>query len=190
MALWNTYGTHNRSVEEGLSTTWRSEKVQELELMEPGRYSRKSFWKYTRFRSKKFTYHGMTRSVAEACAEDLNRLFNRRLVPQVWNPTAVGPTKGEIGQWKSPTNPTQYDYGYKSCGRAVPSLASGDDWKVEVVVDEELEYRHEAVTVPYAGTTPDTPRWLAFEMDPSNSSFDSYFSGIAGKLDYGEGEDS
>lgn len=184
MSLFNTYTAANRDVTAALDTSWRKVLVEsEWHLVEgTGGGYHVDYWKYYRTRTKSFSYVGLTREAAKECAAAMHALFNRRFLPQSLDmQTSTGV------RWIRPANPLQQDYEYVDACKVNVQKVSGDDWSVTVEVDETLEYKHTPQISSQYGGRPSC--WVAFEADPSNSEFDSYFTGIAGRLDYGEDED-
>lgn len=152
--LLSNWGKHNRVVTEELTTQFRRENKRDSGFGW-------QYFEYTRIRTKKYKYIALTREAAIACANALNRFYNRATTK--WQ---VHQSSGESPYWAMHQPDSPKDYIYVQCGRATPSLVKGDAWEVIVDVNEEITipWRQQGdPSVPSALPSP----WTAFEANPT-----------------------
>lgn len=186
MSLSTTWGAHNRIVDEEISTTYDRERfvktVAGVTCV---------FFKYTRVRTKRYRYLGMTEEAAISCANAMNKLYNRvcaeEMLHNPQNESVVWPWFDDgvhNGQTRpeeiAPRNDSLYAHKYvrRKVGVAVPSY-SGEScaWNVTVTVNETLSAHFASTQRTGAATT-----WQAFEENP-NGKFLQFIG-----LDYPEAE--
>lgn len=179
MALFNSYGSQNKEQTEALDTVWKAELITELKPIGSGAYNWFRWWRYTRTRTKTYNYKGMNLSAAKTCAIAMHELYNRKLLPQIW-------TYNGSGSWTRTAQPGPNDFIYQDCAKVRTTREEGDDWRVDIDVDESMVYNHTPVNVSgkLDQTLPD--RWHAYEENPTSQAFDNYFTGWGSQLDYEE----
>lgn len=157
MALRTTWGASNRVVTSDLRTTYERVFVpadeSDVFVAETGLGC--AYWKYTRTRTKTYKYVGLSHAAALQCASALNKLYNRVVFPWLWNDQ-------DCIWWRNQgVNKETVRY---MCGEATPNHVAGDDWEVDVSVNE-------VITIPWrteAGKAHDfiPGLWDEFENNP------------------------
>lgn len=175
MSLFRTYGSFNRVVSEELSTKWERETILKEESDVGAAY-----YKYKRIRSKKYSYIGMTRSAAIACANDLNAMLTRYICPYVWD--------NDAKYWKRETA-TNDKLIAVNAGHATPNHEEGDDWSVSVDINEVIVINYRPVSDLQTERLP--APYSVFESNPNVR--DNVFRGfepadLSVDFDYDEGD--
>jgi hypothetical protein len=133
-------------------------------------YTDHPYWRYDISRSMSYSYVGLTKAAAENAAMQLTRLLNRPVFP-------IGYFHGDTttsaiyDKWfaalKSPGESESTYHLYTSVGKpfkrgtAVATRVEGDEWKVEVSIDESW-------TIPFLSADNDLgDRWEDFEKNPN-----------------------
>lgn len=181
MSLLSTWGKHNRVVSQQLHTTYERELLKNA----AGAW----YWRYTRTRTKKYDYVGLTEAAAAICAKSMNILYNRRALEQKWldNGSLASSfyyfDNGIIGQGEHPYNPTPNWVNNVTkgivCGQGVAMHEAGCAWMVGVDVSETLSFNYRPLNYAADQQLPPPP-WNDFENDPTGAY--NQFLGIVSTL--------
>lgn len=166
MATLTTWGAANRVVTQDLASSFTREDVASTDsdvYVYGGRVA-VAYYKYTRNRTKEYSYIGMDRATAYRCCAAMNALYCR----PVWRWQFDDQTL----EWKmrSASDLTNRDYECIVGGEAKIVHAEDDIWHVNIIVNE-------SITIPWRKIvgTPATPEpaanlpypWTGFEADPA-----------------------
>lgn len=162
MALYTTWSETNRVIRNDLASTFTRENVssEDSDVFIYGAPIAACYYKYTRMRTKQYSYIGMPKAVAVRCCAAMNALYSRPVFKWEWD--------ADNYIFRMQTTPSNRDYNSVQGGTAAMTWAGDDIWHVDVTVNEQI-------TIPYRALTnnqqepPDTwpYPWLGFENDPS-----------------------
>lgn len=129
------------------------------------------YWRYDISRSMSYSYVGLTKAAADAAVPKFEQLLNRPVFPIAYYHNQSGSTVGDkwFAALKSPGESESTYHLYTSVGKplkrgtAVATRVEGDEWKVEISIDESWTIPFmDADGADWLGT-----RWTAFEKNPN-----------------------
>lgn len=166
-----TFTDFNRVVSEPLRTEWEKELRNDVFVNGVAH----SYYVYTRTRTKRWKYVGLSRAAADVCSDYLNSLLNRRVKRQMWSPEKPDElTPAGIWKWM-PATANIWDSAFDRivCGEAKPSHVEAHLWEVNAELNEVVTFRGKATSAqkPTIETDAwlqalDSIRWREFEMNP------------------------
>ena len=172
MGLFTTWSSTNRVIKDDLASSFTREDIAstDSDVFIYGGNIAAAYYKYTRTRTKVYSYIGMSHSVATRCCAAMHALYSRFVYRWEWDST------NRI--WKMKSSTTNRDYEIVQGGTAALEHATGDIWHVNVMVNEQITipYRQLINSTPEPAATMPYP-WRAFEENPSIRT--DYFRGRA-----------
>lgn len=176
MGLRTSATSANMVISEEANVSWARER---LVVYPPSIYG----FKYTRRRTMRYSYVGLTKAAAKSIAQQIENWLVRRTAPQTWNHS--------YWRYDVPTVTVENPEGVVMIdaislakldavvgGHAVPQQVAGESWAVNVEIDETLDYLH-----PPSQTDHERPPvWAAFERNPEieTPNFKRHTDGVVG----------
>lgn len=129
------------------------------------------YWRYDISRTMAYSYVGLTKAAAANAATQITRLLNRPVFPIAYYHNQAGATVGDkwFAALMSEDESSSTYHLYTSIGKpfkrgtAVATRVDGDEWKVDVAIDESW-------TIPFMNAESSDwlgTRWTAFEKNPN-----------------------
>lgn len=135
----NTWGFHNMKVTEPLRVQWKRDIViQRVNIKRTGQEAFVGDYyalKYTRTRTKKWEYIGLTQEAAKVCVAQFNEYLNRIQIKQAIRLTAEGVPQFFFTASRDPRN-----WNRVNCGTVAARLVAGESYTVSIDLQEVLSY--------------------------------------------------
>lgn len=176
MGLKSTWSVANRVVKQNLATDFTRENIAatDSDVFIYGAAVPVAYYKYTRVRTKQYSYIGMTREAALRCCAAMNALYAREIYRWEFNNTTL---TWNMQSAQTAANMRSMDI--VQGGTATLENVAGCSWTVNINVNEQITipYRkiasgnnaEPAANMPYP--------WRDFEENPSKLT--DYFRGRA-----------
>ena len=175
MALLNTWSVANRVIRQNIASSFTRENIAatDSDVFVYGAAVPVAYYKYTRTRTKQYSYIGMTREAALRCAAAMNALYSRAVYRWVFD--------SQQKVWEMQSTPTMHDMDYVRGGTATLEYIAGCSWAVNISVNESITIPYRTAwkgSPPTSGDADEMPYpWRDFETNPAKLT--DYFRGRA-----------